>query len=122
MKKSTYIAIVFGVLGSLCLGIGMCMCLLPEWNLFQEGIYMGCFGLVTFFVLWLVYRKMEQKQPIRITWKGMLLCCFAILGVLCFGIGMSLTMVFHIYVWGIVIGIVGIAVLLGLVPLCIELK
>jgi len=32
MKKQTFISILVGVVGGLLFSLGMCMCLLPEWN------------------------------------------------------------------------------------------
>ena len=37
MKKSTFINLLVGVVGGLLFALGMCMCLLPEWNAFQNS-------------------------------------------------------------------------------------
>ena len=49
MKKSSLVAMIMGVIGVLCLGIGMCMVLITEWNLFQPGIIVGVVGIVESF-------------------------------------------------------------------------
>ncbi|WP_347477125.1 hypothetical protein [Clostridium sp. Marseille-P299] len=41
MKKSSLVAMVLGTLGGIFLALGMCMCLLPEWNAFKPGVAMG---------------------------------------------------------------------------------
>ncbi|HJC12832.1 MAG TPA: hypothetical protein H9936_03900 [Candidatus Agathobaculum intestinigallinarum] len=42
MKKSSIAVIsIFGTVGGLLLAIGMCMCLLPEWNAFAPGVVLG---------------------------------------------------------------------------------
>ena len=35
MKKETLLEIILGIIGGLVFAIGMCMCLIPEWNLFK---------------------------------------------------------------------------------------
>ena len=34
MKKNTLITIILGTIGGLITSIGMCMCLVEEWNIF----------------------------------------------------------------------------------------
>ncbi len=70
----------------------------------------------------IVYRKMENKPPIKVTKKGVFTVFIGILGVLTLGIGMCLTMIYSYFVLGVIIGIVGIALLLCLIPLCKGLK
>ena len=41
MKKSSFTATILGTVGSLIFGLGMCMCLLPEWNTGNEGVITG---------------------------------------------------------------------------------
>ena len=43
MKKENFITLIFGILGGMLFGLGMCM--LQEWGLFREGILMGTAGL-----------------------------------------------------------------------------
>ncbi len=38
MKKKNFISMILGTIGGILFAIGMCMCLLPEWNTFQQGI------------------------------------------------------------------------------------
>lgn len=33
MKKETLLEIILGTIGGLIFAIGMCMCLIPEWNM-----------------------------------------------------------------------------------------
>lgn len=51
MKKENFITLIFGILGGMLFGLGMCMCMLPEWGLFREGILMGAAGLVVLLLL-----------------------------------------------------------------------
>lgn len=122
MKKSNFVALVLGVIGILFLGIGMCMCLLPEWQLFKQGIVVGVIGSIILLIMVVVYRKMEYKSPIKVTGKNILSVLLGIIGALTLGAGMCLSMVYEHFVLGITIGTVGIILLLCLIPLFKGLK
>lgn len=122
MKKSNFIALVLSIIGILFLGLGMCMCLKTEWNLFQQGIVVGCIGLIILLIMVVIWRKMENKAPIKVTPKTFFSILLAIVGALGLGLGMCLTMVFGQFVIGIVVGVIGIILLLCLIPLCKGLK
>lgn len=102
--------------------LGMCMALIPEWNSFKPGVVMGVLGAVVLLAMVLVWRKMENKDPIRPSGKVIGSTLLGIVGALLLGVGMSLTMVWSHMVAGIVIGIVGIVVLLCLIPFVKGLK
>ncbi|WP_416325956.1 hypothetical protein [[Eubacterium] hominis] len=122
MKKSKYISLVIGVFGIMLIGLSMCMCTIPKWNLQREGTILGLIGL---FVLWfmvIVYRKMEHKAPLVYSKKTILKVIGILLGLLGFGIGMCFTMVFHQMLLGIVIGMLSIMMLIGFIPFMIGLK
>jgi len=122
MKKSSFVAMILGTIGGILAAIGMCMCLLPEWNAFKPGVVMGCAGLVVLLVMVIVWRKMTNKDPIRMTGKTIGAIALGIIGTLGLGVGMCLTMVWSHMVLGIIVGIVGIIMLLGLIPLIKGLK
>lgn len=118
MKKSNFVALILSTIGILLLGLGMCMCMIEEWGLFQPGIIVGSGGLLTLLIMIFVYRKMEHKNPIKISLKTVMIVILALVGMLALGIGMSLSMVFGNLILGIVIGILGILILLSLIPIC----
>jgi len=122
MKKSSFIALVLGIISSMFLGIGMCMALLPEWNSFKPGCVIGCIGLVLALCTVGVWRKMENKAPIKINGKLIGIIILGILSSLTLGVGMCLVMVWSNIMVGIVVGLVGILMLLCLIPLCIGIK
>ena len=117
MKKSNFVALILGTIGVVFFALGMCMALLPEWNLFHQGIICGVVGLAVLLATVLVWRKMEGKAPIRISAKTVGTVLVGVLGALLLGVGMCLSMVFGQMVLGIVIGLVGIVALLLLIPL-----
>ena len=122
MKKSTFVAMILGTIGGILFALGMCMALIPEWNAFQPGIIMGVVGAVVLLIMVLVWRKMENKSPVKLSGKTIGATLIGIVGALMLGIGMCLTMVWGNMVVGIVVGIVGIVLLLCLIPFIKGLK
>ena len=122
MKKSNFIALILGTIGTVFFALGMCMALIPEWNIFQQGIVCGIIGLVVLLADLIVWRRMEGKKPIHLSGKTLGTIALAVVGVLLLGVGMCLSMVFGKMVLGIVIGLVGIVALLCLIPLTKGLK
>ena len=123
MKKENFITLVIGTVGSLLFALGMCMALLPEWNAFTPGVICGAVGAAVLLVMVLIRRRMLGKEPVKISGKTVGIVLYAAFATLVFGAGMCMTMVWGgLLVWGIVIGIVGIVLLLGLIPLCKGLK
>lgn len=122
MKKSTFAAMILGTIGGILFALGMCMTLIPEWDAFQPGVVMGVVGAVVLLIMVLVWRKMENKEPVRLSGKKIGATLIGIVGALLFGVGMCLTMVWSNMVVGIIVGIIGIVVLLCLIPFIKGLK
>lgn len=122
MKKSSFVAMILGTIGGILFAIGMCMVLIPEWNAFKPGVIMGAAGLLVLIIMALIWRKMENKEPIKLSGKTIGATLIGILGALLLGVGMCLTMVWSNMVLGIIIGIVGIVVLISLIPFVKGLK
>lgn len=117
MKKSNFVALILGTIGVVFFALGMCMALLPEWGMFNQGIVCGIVGLAVLLATVLIWRKMEGKAPIKLNAKTVGAVVVGVLGALLLGVGMCLSMVFGKMLLGIVIGLVGIVVLLMLIPL-----
>lgn len=123
MEKKNFIVLIMSVVGGMLFSLGMCMCLLPEWGAFTEGVVLGAIGAVELLVTWIVYRKMSGKQPIKLSAKIIGKVVYGIFAALVFGIGMCMTMVFDgLMIPGILVGIIGIVLLLFLIPMCVGLK
>lgn len=122
MKKSNFVAMILGTVSGVFFALGMCMALLPEWNMRTQGIVCGVIGLALGLVTLLVWRKMEGKAPIKVSGKAVGTILLGIVGALLLGVGMCLSMVFGKMILGIVVGIIGIVVLLMLIPLTKGLK
>ena len=123
MKKADFLCLLLGVGGVLLFGIGMCMCLLPEWNAFREGLVLGAVGAVLLVALLAVRRKPAGKPPVRLSAKTVAAVVLGLVGALTLGLGMCMCMVWEgVMLWGVLVGVLGILLLLGLIPLCIGLK
>lgn len=122
MKKSSFVAMILGTVSGVLFSLGMCMALLPEWNAFKPGIIFGAVGLVIGIITIMVWRKMENKAPIRLNGRMFLLTLFVIIGTLTLGVGMCFCMVWEKFVIGIIIGLVGILLLLSLIPITKGIK
>lgn len=122
MKKSSFVAMILGTVSGVLFALGMCMALLPEWDAFVEGIIFGAVGLVLGLVTLLVWRKMEGKEPIKLSGKSVLFIFIAIIGSLVLGLGMCFCLVWEKIILGTIIGLAGIVLLLSLIPIVKGLK
>ena len=116
MKKSSFTAVMLGTVSGVLFALGFCMALIPEWNAFKPGIVFGSVGLLLGLITYLLWRKMEHKNPIQISGKTLLTLLIGILGALTLGIGMCFSMVWNKLALGIGIGLTGIVILLCLFP------
>lgn len=123
MKKENFVSLILGTIGVMFFALGMCMCLISEWNAFQQGIITGAIGLVVLFIMLIIRRKMQGKPAIQLNAKTVGITVLGIVGALVLGVGMCMTMVWqNLLIPGIVVGIIGIVLLLCLIPLCKGLK
>ena len=122
MKKSSFVAMILGTIGGILFALGMCMALITEWNARQPGIVLGVLGVAVLLIMLLVWRKMENKEPIHLSGKAIGTVLLGILGALVLGVGMCLTMVWSRMIVVILVGIVGIVLLLCLIPMVKGIK
>lgn len=122
MKKSSFVAMILGTVSGILFALGMCMALIQEWNTFTQGIILGVVGLALGLITFLVWRKMENKKPIKLSGKTFATTLLGIVGALALGVGMCLTMVWQNMLLGVIIGIVGILILLSLIPIIKGIK
>ena len=122
MKKKNFVTLIMSTVGGILFALGMCMCLLPEWNVFTQGVVIAAVGAVILLAMIIVRRRMEGKPAVRLNGKAIGTVIFGIFGALVLGVGMCLTMVWGMMAPGIIIGIVGIILLLCLIPIVKGLK
>ena len=117
MKKKNFFALVSGTASILLFGIGMCMCMLPAWNLFRAGVVFGAAGVVWLLLTWMIYRKLSGKKPIALNGALLLRALYGCFSVLVLGIGMCMCMLWGMLLPGIGIGILGLLGMAAAYPL-----
>lgn len=119
MKRENFVSMILGVVGVLFFALGICMCMITEWNAFTQGVVMGAVGIVVLIVMAIVRRKMQGKSAVVLNGRAIGIAALGIVGTLVLGVGMCMTMVWQgLMIPGIVVGIIGIVLLLCLIPLC----
>ncbi len=121
MKKNDFISLLVGVVGGLLFSVGMCMCLLPEWDAFTPGLAVTAVGGVVLLAL-VIVRSLKSGKKRTINWRLTGKILFGVLAALVLGLGMTMIMVWDMMLLGILVGVVGIALLLCLIPMCVGLK
>ena len=117
MKKSSFVALLMGTVSGVLFALGMCMALLPEWNAFMEGVIFGGIGLVLGVITLLVWCKMENKKLPKMNGKNAFRIIYTIVAVLILGVGMCLCLVWQQFIWGTLVGLLGIVMLIALIPM-----
>ncbi len=121
MTKKNFITLLIGAVSGMLFAIGMCMCLLPEWNAFVPGVVLASVGGVALLILGGV-RWVMSGRKLHIDWHLIGRIAFGVLGALTLGVGMCLVMVWNHLFGGLAVGIVGLVLLICLVPMCLGFK
>ena len=115
MKKDTLLEIILGTVGGLIFALGMCMCLIPEWNMFTVGVIVAIVGFIVLLCIIPVYRKSHPKKEHKPIDKGLLATwIIGIVGSLVMGFGMSIL--------GMICGIIGLLICVLNYPIYSYLK
>ena len=122
MKKNHFITLVICVVVGLIFSLGMCMCLLPEWNSFTQGVVLTVIGGVILITIGIFayIKRVKNKAPIN--WNLVGKITYVVIATLILGLGMCMILVWNLMFWGIVIGIIGLVMLLFLIPIFLGLK
>ena len=116
MKKETLLEIILGTIGGLIFALGMCMGLIPEWDLLKEGIIVGIIGLIILLCIIPIYRKNHPKTKLnkKTDWGIIATWIIGVIGSLVMGYGMSKVMVGEAdktdMIIGIITGIIGLII------------
>lgn len=122
MKKSHFAILVLSVISGLLFSLGMCMCLVSEWNLLVPGIVLTSIGGVILITIGIIAFIKNKKASSNINWKLVGKISYAVASALVLGLGMCMIMVWDLMIAGIVVGTVGILMLLLLIPMFFGLK
>ncbi len=118
MTKKNFLFLVWSIMGGLLFALGMCMCLLPEWNAFVPGVAMTAVGAAALLALGLAKWISAGKPTKKIDGRKVGKVAYCIAAVLVLGTGMAMIMAFDgLLLPGIVVGIAGILLGLGAIPL-----
>ena len=115
MKKETLLEIILGTVGGLVFAIGMCMALIPEWNMFVPGVVTGIIGFIILLCIIPVYRRSHPKKESKpVNWELVAVWSVGVVGALIMGFGMSKIMVGTAetsdMIVGLITGIVGLLI------------
>ena len=123
MTKKNFMFLVLAVVGGLLFALGMCMCLLPDWNAFTPGVVVTALGALVLLAIALVRWIMAGKPIAKVNWNKVGKIAYCVVAALVLGAGMAMIMAFEgLMIPGIIVGIVGIVLLLGLIPVFKGLK
>ncbi len=126
MKKDTLLEIILGTVGGLIFALGMCMCLIPEWNMFTAGVILAIVGFIVLLCIIPVYRKSHPKKEHKPIDKGLLATwIIGIVGSLVMGFGMSRVLVdgkSGLDILGMICGIIGLLICVLNYPIYSYLK
>ena len=122
MKKSSFLALVMGSVSGVLFALGMCMALLPEWDVFTEGVVLGAAGILLGIITALIWCKMENKKLPKMNAKIVFRAVYAIAAILVLGVGMCMCLVWENFVWGTLVGLLGIVMLIALIPMIKGIK
>ena len=115
MKRDTLLSIILGTIGGLIFSVGMCMCLVTEWNMFTPGVIVTIIGFIILLCIIPIYRKDHpKKERGPINWGLVITWTVGVIGSLILGVGMSLIMVGEAtktdMIIGMITGVVGLLV------------
>ena len=122
MKKKHFITLVISVVAGLLFSLGLCMCLLPEWDSFTLGVVLTSIGGVVLVGMAVVFNFKHAKTRTPINWILFGKVFYGVISVLILGLGMCMVMVWNLMLWGIIVGILGLVMLLFLIPMFLGLK
>ena len=115
MKRETLLEIILGTIGGLIFSIGMCMCLIPEWNAITAGVIIAIVGFIILLGIIPIYRSTHPKKASKpIGWALLTPWIVGVVGSLIMGFGMSRIMVGEAstadMVVGLITGVVGLII------------
>ena len=128
MKKETLLEIILGTIGGLVFAIGMCMCLITEWDWFTAGVVVSIIGFIVLLCIIPVYRKEHPKKVSnkKTDWGLVLTWVIGVIGALIMGFGMSKIMIDSPQrmdmIIGMITGVVGLLICVLNYPIYSYLK
>ncbi|MFT8424179.1 MAG: hypothetical protein ABF682_10280 [Liquorilactobacillus sp.] len=122
MKKNTFVYLIVSTIGGILFALGMVGSLIPKNKYFYLSLLLGISGLLVLLLALIAYRRSMNKKGPRPTKTVLKISTLIVGSCLLLGTGMSLVMVYSQIILGILLGIVGLLLLFGLIPLTIGIK
>lgn len=123
MTKKNFLFLLLTVTAGLLFSLGMCMCLLPEWHAFIPGVVLTALGALALLAIALLRWIMAGRPMPGIDWKKAGRIAYCLAAALVLGAGMAMIMAFDgLLLPGLIVGVLGLVLGLGIVPLFWGLK
>jgi len=127
MSKETLLEIILGTTGGLIFAIGMCMCLIPEWNLFTAGVVVSIVGFIILLCIIPIYKGCHPKKLHKpVNWGMVTTWVVGVVGALIMGFGMSKIIVENAstsdMIVGLITGVVGLVICVFNYPMYAYIK
>ncbi|HEM6045947.1 TPA: hypothetical protein U2C66_000293 [Streptococcus suis] len=121
MKKRDFISSIAYTVSLLVLALGMCFYTLPEWEMTTLGMPLSVAGLLLLALSWVLQRKLAGKGGPKFDWKQIVKVIYCVFALLVFGGGFALVTTGN-FVLGLVLGLVGLILVIGMIPVTVGLK
>ena len=123
MSKKSFATLILTTAAGLAFALGMCMCLIPQWNLFKPGVVVTAAGFLALAVIGFAAWVRAGRPAPKVNWPLTGKIAYGVLSTLVLGTGMSMILVFEgLLLPGILVGAAGLLMLLCLIPVCFGLK
>ena len=117
MKKGSFVALIIGIIGLTCLGLGMSMILATAFGTVPMGVVLGIVGVVLCIISVVKACKAEHVRMPRPEGKIIKAILAGIVACVLLGIGLTLALTGGNMVLGIVLGVGGIIVGISIIPI-----
>ena len=117
MKKSSFMAMVIGIIGLTCFGLGLSMVLTTAVGPMPLGVVLGIAGLVLCGISVAKICKAENVQMPKVEGKMIKVILVGIAAVLLLGLGLTLAVKGISLIFGVILGVAGIIVGITILPM-----
>lgn len=111
-----------GTISGLFFALGMCLTMIPQWAAMKPGIVIGIIGLIGGIMTMMVRQKMEGKELLNMDRKMLFTIAYGFVSVFIFSMGLVMTLVWNMMITGIIVGMLGIVLSMGIIPLTKGIK
>lgn len=121
MKKSHFILLIVYTISLLILALGICTYTVPEWHLQVIGLPVSILGLVLVTLSWIIQRRLSDKGAVKVNLELTAKVTYIVLALLTFGGGFAFVTSGQLLI-GVILGLIGLLLLIGIIPVTVGLK